>query len=74
MDRQEPDNQPVHEEENDPLTMLLTTTKNRTLYYEAICSAFYTLMEHAAAHGRSWHHYSEGELIIGTGFIRRGAL
>lgn len=74
MDRQEPDDQSVHEEEDDPLTMLLTTTQNRTLYYEAICSAFHTLMEHAAARGRAWHHYSEGELIIGTSLISRGAL
>lgn len=74
MDRQEPDDQPLHEEEDDPITHMLVTTRHRTLYYEAICSAFHTLMEHAASHGRSWHHYSEGELIIGTGLIGRGAL
>jgi hypothetical protein len=66
MDRPEPDDQPVHEAQGEPMMLLLMTTRNRALYHEAACSAIHTLMARAVARGGAWYHYSEGALIIGT--------
>lgn len=42
------------------------TNRHRALYYEAISCALHTLMKTAAARGRAWYHYNDGELIVGT--------
>lgn len=45
---------------------MLMTTRNRALYQEAVYCALHALMSRAAARGRGWYHYNEGELIVGT--------
>ncbi len=42
------------------------SARDHVLYLEAIYGALHVLMTHAAANGRGWYHYSNGELIIRT--------